>query len=291
MRNYCMNGEHGLCHAELHDSWLTLGQRRAIVSDNIALLPQVLAGRVSFCYSQGDTAIRDQRRDNRGREQKARVNRRIRVPQVRLIDEEGQQVGIISTADALRMAEERELDLVEVAPNADPPVCRLMDYGKFLYDQSKKEREARKKQKTIEVKEVQLSINIDTHHVEFKSNQARRFLAEGDKVKFSILLRGRQRAHPELGITMLEQVAEQLRDVATVELRPQAEGRSLIMIMTPQAAKPTPKPRATSPDSGRQSAPPAQATPTVESPDNGAQPAPPAQTTGTTDVEAETENA
>lgn len=261
-----------------------------------------MAGRVSFCYYSGDTAIRDQRRDNRGREQKARVNRRIRVPQVRLIDEEGQQVGIISTADALRMAEERELDLVEVAPNADPPVCRLMDYGKFLYDQSKKEREARKKQKTIEVKEVQLSINIDTSHVEFKSNQARRFLADGDKVKFSILLRGRQRAHPELGMQMLEQVAEQLRDVAVVEVRPQAEGRSLLMIVAPQAAKPAPKPRPPSPDSGRQAtlnaespnngrevAPNAQAT--VELPENGVQPTPPAQGTGTTNAEAETENA
>src|SRR3712207_6668040 len=120
-------------------------------STTVALLP-IMAGRVFILYwlYSGDTAIRDQRRDNRGREQKARVNRRIRVPQVRLIDEEGNQVGIISTADALRMAEERELDLVEVAPNADPPVCRLMDYGKFLYDQSKKEREARRKQKIIE---------------------------------------------------------------------------------------------------------------------------------------------
>ncbi len=251
------------------------------------------ARRVSFCYSfnSGDTAIRDQRRDNRGREQKARVNRRIRVPQVRLIDEEGQQVGIISTADALRMAEERELDLVEVAPNADPPVCRLMDYGKFLYDQSKKEREARKKQKTIEVKEVQLSINIDSHHVEVKSNQARRFLAEGDKVKFSILLRGRQRAHPELGMQMLEQVAEQLRDVAVVEVRPQAEGRSLLMIVAPQAAKPAPKPRPPSPDSGRQATPNAQGAATAAAPDNGRQPTPPAQETGTTNAEAETENA
>jgi translation initiation factor IF-3 len=252
-----------------------------------------MAGRVSFCYlfNSGDTAIRDQRRDNRGREQKARVNRRIRVPQVRLIDEEGNQVGIISTADALRMAEERELDLVEVAPNADPPVCRLMDYGKFLYDQSKKEREARKKQKTIEVKEVQLSINIDSHHVEVKSNQARRFLAEGDKVKFSILLRGRQRAHPELGMQMLEQVAEQLRDVAVVEVRPQAEGRSLLMIVAPQAAKPAPKPRPTPPDSGRQGASNTQVAATAAAPDNERQPTPPAQETGTTNAEAETENA
>lgn len=154
------------------------------------------------------------------------------------------------------MAEERDLDLVEVAPNADPPVCRLMDYGKFLYDQSKKEREARKKQKIIEVKEVQLSINIDSHHVEVKSNQARRFLSEGDKVKFSVLLKGRQRVHPELAIEMLEQIAENLRDVATVEVRPQAEGRSILMIVAPQAAKPAPKQRqpegAPSLEAGRQ---------------------------------------
>ena len=169
-----------------------------------------------------------------------------------MIDEEGKQVGIINTQEALRMAEERGLDLVEVAPNADPPVCRLMDYGKFLYDQSKKEREARKKQKTIDVKEVQLSINIDSHHVQVKSNQARRFLAEGDKVKFAILLKGRQRVHPELGIQMLEQIAESLRDVATVEVRPQAEGRSLLMIVAPQAAKPAPKPRPAPSEADRQ---------------------------------------
>jgi translation initiation factor IF-3 len=121
--------------------------------------------------------------------------------------------------------------------------------------------------------------------VEVKSNQARRFLAEGDKVKFSILLRGRQRAHPELGMAMLEQVAEQLRDVAVVEVRPQAEGRSLLMIVAPQAAKPAPKPRPTPPDTGRQ------VTATAESPENGRQPTPPAQGTGTTNAEAETENA
>jgi translation initiation factor IF-3 len=200
------------------------------------------------------------------------VNRRIRVPQVRLIDEEGQQVGIISTQEALRMAEERNLDLVEVAPNADPPVCRLMDYGKFLYDQSKKDREARKKQKTIDVKEVQLSINIDSHHIQVKSNQARRFLAEGDKVKFGILLKGRQRVHPELGIEMLEQIAESLRDVATVEVRPTAEGRNLLMIVAPQAAKPAPKPRPAPSEAERQ-------------------PSTDAQATGKTNAEAETENA
>jgi translation initiation factor IF-3 len=155
------------------------------------------------------------------------------VPQVRLIDEQGEQVGILPTSQALQMAEERGLDLVEVAPNADPPVCRLMDYGKFLYDQAKKEREARKNQKIVDVKGIRLEPNTSDFHLEVKSNQARRFLDKGDKVKFTVRFRGRQLAHLDIGTRILENLAEALRDVAVVEQRPIQEGRSQSMLLAP----------------------------------------------------------
>ncbi|GAC1534194.1 MAG: translation initiation factor IF-3 [Herpetosiphon sp.] len=177
---------------------------------------------------RGETTIRDQ---------KARVNRRIRVPQVRVIGEEGEQLGIMPTFQALEMAEERGLDLVEVAPNADPPVCRLMDYGKYLYDQQKKDREARKNQKTVDIKEVRLSPNSDEHYIEVKTTQARQFLQEGDKVKFTVRFRGRQLAHTNIGMEMLEQIAETLRDVSVVEQRPMPEGKSYTLLIAPGAPK------------------------------------------------------
>ena len=160
------------------------------------------------------------------------------MPQVRLIDENGEQVGIIATQAALQMAEERGLDLVEVAPNADPPVCRLMDYGKFRYDQAKKDREARKNQKVVDVKEIRFkSPNTDTHDIEVRTNQARRFLTDGDKVKFTVRMRGRQLAHPDIGLRMLEDVAETLRDVGVIEQRPLMEGRAQTMVLAPAPTK------------------------------------------------------
>jgi translation initiation factor IF-3 len=167
------------------------------------------------------------------KEQKSRINWRIRVPQVRLIDEQGEQVGVIPTQQALQLAEERGLDLVEVAPNADPPVCRLMDYGKFRYDQAKKEREARKNQKVVEIKKIRLEPNTDDHDIEVKSNQARRFLADGNKVQFNVRLRGRQLAHPDVGFKILDDLAELLRDVAVTEQRPQQEGKMQSILLAP----------------------------------------------------------
>ena len=167
------------------------------------------------------------------RDEKARINRRIRVPQVRLIDDQGQQVGVVPTFQALEMAEERGLDLVEVAPNADPPVARLMDYGKFRYDQAKKEREARKNQKVVEVRQIRLEPNTHEYHLGLKGKQARRFLEEGDKVKFTVKFRGRQLAHTDIGVTMLQEIAETLRDIAVIEQRPQLEGRSQTMVLAP----------------------------------------------------------
>ena len=165
-----------------------------------------------------------------------RINNRIRAPQVRLIDDEGGQLGIVQLREALAIAEERGLDLMEVAPNAVPPVCRIVDYGKFRYEQTKKDREARKNQKQAELKEVRLKPKTDDHDLEVKAKQARKFLLAGDKVKFTVRFRGRE---------MLEQMAEELRDVATVEQRPLMEGRALSLMLAPSAklaaaAKPKP---------------------------------------------------
>lgn len=139
----------------------------------------------------------------------------------------------MTPAEALRLAEERGLDLVEVSPNADPPVCRLMDYGKFAYERAKREREARKAQKTIEVKEVRLRPKIGEHDLAFKLRDMRRFLASGNKVKVRVLFRGREAAHPEVGKELLDRLAAEMADVASVEQEPQVEGRTLVMLFAP----------------------------------------------------------
>lgn len=154
---------------------------------------------------------------------------------MRLIDEQGTQVGIVSVREAIMLAEERGYDLVEVAPNAVPPVCRLLDYGKFRYEQSKKEREARKNQKQADLKQLRLMPKTDDHDLEVKAKKARRFLMAGNKVKFNVRFRGREMAHPDIGRKMLEDIAEQLRDVALVEQRPLMEGRVLSLLLAPNA--------------------------------------------------------
>ncbi|HEU4322668.1 MAG TPA: translation initiation factor IF-3 [Roseiflexaceae bacterium] len=164
-----------------------------------------------------------------------RINNRIRAREVRVIDENGAQVGIITVRDALQMAEERGLDLVEVAPNAVPPVCRIMDYGKYRYEQTKKEREARKNQKQVELKQIRLEPKTDDHDIEVKTNQARRFLIDGDKVKFNVRFRGREIFHPDIGREMLERIAEALRDISVIEQRPLMEGRVLSLTVAPNA--------------------------------------------------------
>lgn len=173
------------------------------------------------------------RRQAISRPVQTRVNERIRIREVRLIDDEGNQIGIIQTRDALEMARERGLDLVEVAPNAVPPVCRLMDYGKFRYEQSRKERESRKTQHVTRVKEVRIEPKIGDHDLETKGRQAARFLEAGDKVKLSVLFRGRSITHPELGRDLLDQLQEQLKDIGTVEQTPRMEGRTMTMYLAP----------------------------------------------------------
>ena len=172
-----------------------------------------------------------------------RVNERIRIREVRLIDDEGTQVGIIPTRDALEMARERGLDLVEVAPNAVPPVCRLMDYGKFRYEQSRRERESRRNQHVVELKEVRLSPKIDDHDLETKGRQAAKFLGEGDKVKLTVRFRGREMAHTDIGMNILTQMAEQLRVHGTIEQAPKMEGRAMSMVVAPVKQKTSPQER------------------------------------------------
>jgi translation initiation factor IF-3 len=168
---------------------------------------------------------------------KTRVNRDIRVPQVRVVDDDGEQVGILSTDDAIKMAQERGLDLVEVAPTAKPPVCRIIDYGKFQYEQSKKAREIKKKQHVISVKEIKITPITEAHDVQFKEKHARKFLSEGNKVKITVRFRGRQLAHSNLGLDKLKQIILDLSDVAIVEREPIMEGRNLTTTLAPKPSE------------------------------------------------------
>ncbi|MFZ5447501.1 MAG: translation initiation factor IF-3 [Thermodesulfobacteriota bacterium] len=168
------------------------------------------------------------------KQQRVRINEQIRVPEVRLIGADGQQVGVMPTKEALAQAAEAHLDLVEVAPQASPPVCRIMDYGKFKYQQSKKQQEARRKATTIQVKEIKVRPKIEEHDMGFKLRNARRFLEDGDKVKISVIFRGREIAHTDRGFRILAQMSEALADVGTVEQSPKLEGRNLSMIVTPK---------------------------------------------------------
>lgn len=165
-----------------------------------------------------------------------RVNERIRIREVRLIDEDGNQLGIVPTQEALQTARERGLDLVEVAPNANPPVARLMDYGKYRYEESRKEREARKKQKQAQIKEIRITPNIDDHDLETKVRHARKFLTNGDKVKVSVRFRGRQNLHRDLGRDLLLRVVGMLSDISQVDQMPRSEGRDMTMLLSPTAA-------------------------------------------------------
>ncbi len=163
-----------------------------------------------------------------------RINHQIKVPEVRLIAADGSQVGILPIKEALAFAAEANLDLVEVAPQASPPVCRVMDYGKYKYEQAKKQQEARRRQTTIQVKEVKIRPKIETHDMEFKLKNVRRFLADNDKAKITMIFRGREMAHQDRGYAILQKIAEQLADIAVVEQPPKQEGRTLSMIVAPK---------------------------------------------------------
>ena len=160
------------------------------------------------------------------------INEQIRDKEVRLIGEEGQQLGIMSAKEAMKLAEEAGLDLVKIAPTAKPPVCKIVDYGKYKYEQVRKEKEAKKKQKVIEVKEIRLSPNIDTNDLNTKVNAARKFLTKGDKVMITLRFRGREMAHMNSSKHILDDFAESLSDIAVVEKAPKVEGRSMTMFLT-----------------------------------------------------------
>jgi translation initiation factor IF-3 len=162
------------------------------------------------------------------------VNEQIRDREVRLIDANGEQLGIMSARDAQKIAYDRQLDLVKVAPQAKPPVCRIMDYGKYKYETSKKEKEAKKNQKIVNVKEVRLSPTIEEHDLDVKRRNAEKFLSKGDKVKVSIRFRGRQLSHTEIGRAIMDKFASDLDELAVIERRPRLEGKNMIMIMSPK---------------------------------------------------------
>ena len=162
------------------------------------------------------------------------INWGIRAQEVRVIDSEGKQAGIMPLKEAMKIAEEQGLDLVEVAPNAKPPVCRVMNYGKYKYQQSKRSQEARKHQTVIQVKEVKLRPRTEEHDFQFKLRHAKRFLSEGNKVKISILFRGRELAHPEFGRDMMNRFLEEVKDLMVVEQAPRLEGRNMVMVVAPK---------------------------------------------------------
>ena len=163
-----------------------------------------------------------------------RVNEEIEVPQVLVIDGAGEKLGILPTAEAIAKAAEAGLDLVEVSPQADPPVCKMMDFGKYKYQAQKKPNEARKKTKTIDIKEIKMRPNIDTHDYQVKMRSMLRFFEEGDKVKVTLRFRGREMAHQELGMQLLEKVQKEVEPIAKVEQSPKLEGRQMIMVMAPK---------------------------------------------------------
>ncbi|NPB05233.1 MAG: translation initiation factor IF-3 [Aquificae bacterium] len=170
-------------------------------------------------------------------EKRYRVNRQIRAREVRVIDENGQNLGIMPIREALALAEEKGLDLIEIAPNAKPPVCKIADYGKFKYEMKKKAKEAKKKQKTIEVKELKMRVGIEEHDYQVKLKQLKEFLEEGNKVKLRIIFRGRENIRPELGERLVQRFAEDAAEYGELEKKPSKEGRFMIAVFAPKKKK------------------------------------------------------
>ena len=198
------------------------------------------AGRVARCCRQRsemfkeNTTIRRPFKADAPVKEGPRSNRDIRIPKVQLIDAEGQNLGVVPTDEAMKMAEEAGLDLVEISPNSEPPVCKILDLGKLKYANQKKAAEARKKQKIVEIKEIKMRPNIDTHDYEVKMKAMNRFFEEGDKVKVTLKFRGREMAHQELGMKLLLQVKDDTVEIAKVEAEPKLEGRQMMMVLAPR---------------------------------------------------------
>ena len=178
------------------------------------------------------------------KKQQIRINDRIRIPQIRVIDADGSQLGIMTNTDALTLAQEKGLDLVEISPTARPPVCKIMDFGKFKYEESKQARKARKNQHIMVIKEIKLRPKIDEHDYNFKVNHAREFLTHRDKVKFTVMFRGREMVHMELGRRILDNAVKDLTDIGIVEVPARVEGRTMTLYMVPKKDAPPPAPKA-----------------------------------------------
>ncbi len=204
-----------------------------------------------------------------------RINERIRVPEVRLVGPNGEQVGIVAINDALRLAQEADLDLVEVAPTARPPVCKLMDYGKFKYESALKARESRKHQAQTVIKEIKLRPKIDPHDYGTKKGHVERFLKAGDKVKVTIMFRGREQSRPDLGYRLLQRLAGDVEELGFVEAQPKQDGRNMIMVIGPHKRKPDAKAERVAPQPGPRAAatPPRPARPPQGARANGPNPA------------------
>lgn len=168
-----------------------------------------------------------------------RINEEIRAREVRLIDDEGNQLGVLPTREALRVAGEKGLDLVEVAPTAQPVVCRIMDYGRFKYEQAKRDRDAKRNQKVVSIKEIKMRPRIDEHDFDVKARNVERFLKDGDKVKCTIMFRGREIVHSELGRKVLQRLSERLQDLCVTEMEPRVEGRNMVTIIAPRSGSST----------------------------------------------------
>ena len=196
--------------------------------------------------------------DKRSAKSFIRINEKIRAREIRVIDENGEQLGILAPFEALRLAKERGLDLVEVSANAVPPVCRIQDYGRFLYEKEKSERAAKKKQKVITVKEVKFSVTVDEHDYQTKKNKAVKFLADGDKVKASLRFRGRQMAHRDLGYNIINKLIQDIGDAGIVEFMPRMEGTILHAIIAPAKKQEAPKPKPAAAPQAAATAPQAQ---------------------------------
>jgi translation initiation factor IF-3 len=182
------------------------------------------------------------------RDDRLRINERIRVREIRVIDDAGQQLGIMPPPQALILARQKGLDLVEISPTAVPPVCRIMDYGKYQYQEQKRAREAKRHQKVIEVKEIKFRPKVDEHDYQFKKNHIERFIEDGDKVKATIFFRGREMAHPEIGHRILMRLIQDLADVAVAETMPRQEGNQMHTILTGKKGAPKPRSRAETPE-------------------------------------------
>jgi translation initiation factor IF-3 len=207
----------------------------------------------SLCTRNKEEQPINRDRDLRGndRVRETRVNERIRAHQVRLIDENGENVGVMPPQRALEIARERNLDLVEISPNANPPVCKLMDYGRYKYEQAKKENEARKNQKTITLKDIRLSPRTDEHDVDVKTRKIQEFLADGDRVRISVKFRGAEMRHPDIGRKLLDGIADVLKGMAVVERSPIMEGKMMSMIVSRAPGWEPPKKQAAAPATGK----------------------------------------